>query len=899
MVEYHPYQNPAPYVAAPDALWGAQDRDHYLDEFTSMFDSLAEFRPGYASSDSAGSTAPSHLPPGLVTGAQYPAQVIQPPMFSITAPDAQIAHQLPSSIDPRSISLQHGAADSFSLYDMHDMQFGSDQIDAMNQLFTYAMPNESSTQLPTPMAIPTANTSTPVLVQPPVQAPAPVPAPRQSPKPRGSIGPVRNQRAQRESSAKASTTAAAASSGSHKTKDKVKGSIPACLNCKAAKTRCERVPSTNNRCQYCENQNKECNPGGAGSRPATQTISSLERKIRELQGKIERQVIALSGTTGFFGSNATPELQPRPCDCPLDGPNAAHKQGCRVADPQALCMRAQLMDLRSWEEDDIESDQGDDVDMGTGGSESDDRHSGSSIVLPIAASGTPFGMFFELSLELGSPGSENAPNGSPSSSSIGLAGADYFTPGPAARPEIRRIMIEQGKLPSFLIQKSVSPAECLELFDRFMKYWNVSVSVLDPDLHTAKYVLARCPFLFTVGKWLFCSHSIRSYCSHVYPRTVLAVAARDYGKHYGLLMKEAIRLAGESYFEGWKCVEVVQAFILLATFPAPSRRYDEDRTWIYLGGATRMAMDLDLNRPPESSFANETAEREYLNRIRTWLICHNLEVSGAAKAGKLITVQEDAVVTKSKLWWKSSRFNMPYDIHLCAFTQICMIFHKYYRVLVSDSSARAAYTTKDVLGIADQFTKEVQDFQVEFEQLFSQAFARRNPSCEYRAHVGYTAHYFRLVIYSQCYRQSSAQGIQPGNPILLYCIDAATQLVKALTDHHAHSMYFKFSAEGWFTFGAFAGAFMIKLLCPQAAPVIDAVQHQQLRTLVIELINAYKSPLVSIDEQHTPYIYAQFLSRLLARADELNGVVQAEVVQAPKPEMDELFSLPPPHTLAP
>jgi len=36
--------------------------------------------------------------------------------------------------------------------------------------------------------------------------------------------------------------------------------------------------------------------------------------------------------------------------------------------------------------------------------------------------------------------------------------------------------------------------------DRFMKYWNVSVSVLDPAMHNAKSVLARCPFLFTVGK---------------------------------------------------------------------------------------------------------------------------------------------------------------------------------------------------------------------------------------------------------------------------------------------------------------------------------------------------------------------------------------------------------------
>ncbi|KAG9076578.1 hypothetical protein FRC06_009437, partial [Ceratobasidium sp. 370] len=236
------------------------------------------------------------------------------------------------------------------------------------------------------------------------------------------------------------------------------------------------------------------------------------------------------------------------------------------------------------------------------------------------------------------------------------------------------------------------------------------------------------------------------------------------------------------------------------------------------------------------------------------------------------------------------------------FTQICIIFHKYYRVLVSDSNAQAAYTTKDVLEIADEFTKEIEDFQVYFERLFSEESNREDDGCVYRAHVRYTAHYFRLVIYSHCYRQSSVQGIQPGDPILLYalsqtdltpyqCIDAASQLVKALTDHHAHSMYFKFSAEGWFTFGAFAGAFMIKLLCPQAAPVIDAAQHQHLRALVAQLIDAYKSPQVSIDEQHTPYIYAQFLSRLLARADELNGTVE-EAAKAPKPDKDELFSFP-------
>jgi hypothetical protein len=68
-------------------------------------------------------------------------------------------------------------------------------------------------------------------------------------------------------------------------------------------------------------------------------------------------------------------------------------------------------------------------------------------------------------------------------------------------------------------------------------------------------------------------------------RTVLAIAARDYHntKFYPLLMQEAKNLSGLALVDGWKSVEIVQAFILLTTYPPPSRRWDEDRTWMYLG----------------------------------------------------------------------------------------------------------------------------------------------------------------------------------------------------------------------------------------------------------------------------------------------------------------------------
>jgi hypothetical protein len=88
--------------------------------------------------------------------------------------------------------------------------------------------------------------------------------------------------------------------------------------------------------------------------------------------------------------------------------------------------------------------------------------------MPIPSSGTPAATFYELAQSLGSPGQKNTslPTDSQSSTDVGLAGANYFTPNPAARPTIRRIVIERERLPSYLVNGTVKPSECIELFDR-------------------------------------------------------------------------------------------------------------------------------------------------------------------------------------------------------------------------------------------------------------------------------------------------------------------------------------------------------------------------------------------------------------------------------------------------
>lgn len=72
---------------------------------------------------------------------------------------------------------------------------------------------------------------------------------------------------------------------------------------------------------------------------------------------------------------------------------------------------------------------------------------------------------------------------------------------------------------------------------------------------------------------------------------VCAIASRFYPKAreglYDNLMEYAQLAAGTALISGPKTVETVSAYILLSLYPVPMRRWEEDRTWLYLGLAIR------------------------------------------------------------------------------------------------------------------------------------------------------------------------------------------------------------------------------------------------------------------------------------------------------------------------
>ena len=97
------------------------------------------------------------------------------------------------------------------------------------------------------------------------------------------------------------------------------------------------------------------------------------------------------------------------------------------------------------------------------------------------------------------------------------------------------------------------------LFDLVFLRLNPFINLFDPALHSVHYVRSRCPLLFT---------------------TLLMAGAKFFKPEiYRPCQKLANDLAFRAFAEGWKSVEVVQAFACLVYWREP----DDTRTWTYVG----------------------------------------------------------------------------------------------------------------------------------------------------------------------------------------------------------------------------------------------------------------------------------------------------------------------------
>ncbi|KAG1733649.1 uncharacterized protein EDB91DRAFT_1300017 [Suillus paluster] len=681
----------------------------------------------------------------------------------------------------------------------------------------------------------------------------------------------------------------------------------ACARCKSLKVRCE-FRGDNDTCKRCTGAAQECVIPGRKPRRTPPKREHLLNQIREQAAQIQELMAELEATNRRAASVSlsSPSITAAPlspsCSVDLHSPTLDPNTPADSAPPKpevqdwiakarasieafgglialgGTTTQSMLVDqdpnkftdndtVYGFDFEDDTDDEGDGYATAedSGRSHSRERQSPNALakkkeladqksgMLPPAAS--PFGLMAHLSIRSNARGKSAEPE---PQDAVGVASADFFKPSPASDTVRSNPSMGGQPLPHILTRDVVTVKDVENLFKLYFDKMNFSTSLLDPILHTPQYVVMRSPFLFTV---------------------VCAVASRFYTERPGLyaeVMRYAQLAAGTALITGPKNEEMCLAYILLQLYPVPSRRWEEDRSWMYLGVAIRLAQDLNLNRHTTATPLNEHHARVLLNRTRVWINCFNLDRSTGSQYGKApIIPNSDYIANHLHEWWRSSEYNIEhFDIHLCIYSMELNIGAKFREKINSDPNHPTGLNKLTDHLESTNFTQFASEADDELARVGTYWFKQldevepKSPMLTFRTGLLKMAFsYGRLVALSSGLQYAKENHLDE-NSFLMRCFTRASDVVNAFV-HQLYTtpeerVYLRHAPEAQYVFVSFAGAFLVKLLQPKYAQYFKYEQRVEIRDLVQKTVDLLGAPDVALDEKHGPYLYSRFLAGLLA-----------------------------------
>lgn len=217
-----------------------------------------------------------------------------------------------------------------------------------------------------------------------------------------------------------------------------------------------------------------------------------------------------------------------------------------------------------------------------------------------------------------------------------------------------------------------------DLFQLYMTHLNKRITLLDPHLATFQYVRAHSALLLTSA----CALAAR-FASHIPDAEQLA---NKLDAHIQERLLPAVLL------QGYRSVEICQAFIVQAAFHQNTASLDGDRSWSLLGYGIRIAAELDMNarmvsernrfhkaaNTPSSALADTPAstkvgeeewqmspdelfQRKIRNRERTWCNLWLFENSLSTHMGRRSTLGQDPVILGVCAGWSRGKYAIAGD----------------------------------------------------------------------------------------------------------------------------------------------------------------------------------------------------------------------------------------------
>ncbi|CAL1705481.1 unnamed protein product [Somion occarium] len=473
----------------------------------------------------------------------------------------------------------------------------------------------------------------------------------------------------------------------------------------------------------------------------------------------------------------------------------------------------------------------------------------------------PLGLLAEASLanrraqaasrsELASTSSQNPQQ------KVGVASATYFKPGPMTILPLRRLFIERQIQPEML--SFVSNEEVVALFKIYYENMNFHCNLLDPSFHTPSLVCSRSPFLLT---------------------TICSIASRFYTERpelHAKLSELSRKLAFSVPAQGYKSVEIVQAYLLNTLWGCgPVERYEQDRTWMLLGMAIRMATDLNLHRRTAVT-SPDTAEgrardREVHNRERTWIFCFILDRSFSAQMGKPYTIKEDYVIRNASQWCHSP-VSVPSDISLAAYADLQRILTRSLDLLYSGTNtASGLQMDSDYLLVITTMETQILAWQHEWANIRHVGIGEPDHVRKYRELSGkFYFNYAMLIVNSFGLQNALERSAVDIGHFFARCHSSAVACATLFRDEIGPLGYLRYAPDSNFVQASYAVLSLLKLLRPEFQAYLD---HEP-RTIAIVKDVADTLESVAIGPLHTPALYSGFLRALLSAKTEPSDASQ-------------------------
>nr|XP_019043474.1 hypothetical protein I302_08052 [Kwoniella bestiolae CBS 10118]OCF22404.1 hypothetical protein I302_08052 [Kwoniella bestiolae CBS 10118] len=410
--------------------------------------------------------------------------------------------------------------------------------------------------------------------------------------------------------------------------------------------------------------------------------------------------------------------------------------------------------------------------------------------------------------------------------------------------------LSDNRLPELMT--IVSREEIGELFDIFFDHMAFHVPLVYREFHTPDLVLQRSQFLCTV---------------------ICALAARYYHKRpelHAQLSAYAKRLAFEVPSRGYKSVEVVQAYLLLSLWTlGPEKTFEQDRTWLMLGMAIRMATDLNLHRKSIVSGLDteegKARDLEIINRERCWLHCFVLDRSLSAQMGKPYTLREDYIIRNAcEASWHQQRFSLPSDRPLSAYVVLQQIMSRAIDSIYSSTTTVSGLRHDcDYMLIVRSAHEELRRWLTEVSQLMYQR--RGYGKTEHDSRAQFYFAYSSLVLYSFGLENALERAKMDISFFLTNVYEAATRVCTVVKEEFLPKGYLPYLPDTNFVMCSYALLSLLKLLKPELRPYHDS--EEPIFKLVSEMADILED--CAVDPSHQPAIYAAFIREIVRKTREL------------------------------